>query len=96
MRDVVRAYYLLFKKGKKGEVYNICSGEGTSLKEIIDKMARILILNITTRVNENLIRPNDNRIIIGSNKKLKEDTGWQNEISLTKSLEDIIHYWQSE
>ncbi len=96
VRDVVRAYYLLFKKGKKGEVYNICSGEGTSLKEIIDKMARILILNITTRVNENLIRPNDNRIIIGSNKKLKEDTEWQNEIPLTKSLEDIIHYWQSE
>ena len=94
VRDVVRAYYLLFKKGKKGEVYNICSGDGTTLKELIDKMADILNVNITTKVNENLIRPNDNRIIIGSNKKIKQDTGWQKEITLENSLEDIILYWQ--
>lgn len=95
VRDVVRAYYLLFKKGKKGEVYNICSGEGTTLKEVIDKMAAILNLSIINRVNENLIRPNDNRIIIGSNEKIQQDTGWQKEIGLEKSLKDIIHYWQS-
>jgi len=94
VRDVVKAYCLLFKKGKKGEVYNICSGEGTTLKELIDKMADILNVNITTKVNENLIRPNDNRIIIGSNKKIKQDTGWQKEITLENSLEDIILYWQ--
>jgi GDP-4-dehydro-6-deoxy-D-mannose reductase len=85
---------LLFKKGKKGEVYNICSGEGTTLKELIDKMADILKVDVTTSVNENLIRPSDNRIIIGSNKKIRQDTGWQKEISLEKSLEDIISYWQ--
>jgi GDP-4-dehydro-6-deoxy-D-mannose reductase len=94
VRDVVRAYCLLFKKGKKGEVYNICSGEGTSLNELIDKMASILNVNISIRKNESLIRPNDNRIIIGSSKKIVQDTGWQKEISLEKSLEDIISYWQ--
>jgi len=94
VRDVVRAYCLLFKKGKKGEVYNICSGKGTSLKELIEKMAAILNIEITPRVNESLIRPNDNRIIIGSNEKIKKDTGWHTEISLEKSLKDIISYWQ--
>ncbi len=94
VRDVVRAYCLLLKKGKKGEVYNICSGEGTSLKEIIDKMASILNVDISIRKNENLIRPNDNHIIIGSNEKIKQDTGWQREISLDKSLKDIILYWR--
>ncbi len=94
VRDVVNAYYLLFKKGKKGEVYNICSGNGISLKEVIDKMANILDIKVSTRINEHLIRPNDNRIIIGSNNKIKTDTNWQNEISLNKSLEDIIQYWQ--
>ena len=28
VHDVVEAYYLLLTKGKKGEVYNICSGKG--------------------------------------------------------------------
>lgn len=95
VRDVVRAYYMLFKKGRKGEVYNVCSGKGTTLKEVIEKMANILKIQVVARVNENLIRPNDNRIIIGSNQKIKYDTNWSNDISLDKSLKDIINYWQS-
>ncbi len=66
VRDVVAAYDLLLKKGTSGEIYNVCSGKGTSLSDIIGIMAKILDLNIHTRVNENLVRPSDNRIIIGS------------------------------
>jgi GDP-4-dehydro-6-deoxy-D-mannose reductase len=95
VRDVVRAYYLLFKKGRKGEVYNICGGKGITLREVIDQMADILNLKVATRINEHFIRPNDNKIIIGSNEKIKTDTGWSQEISLEKSLQDIITYWQT-
>jgi GDP-4-dehydro-6-deoxy-D-mannose reductase len=35
VRDVVRAYDGLLKKGRKGEIYNICTGVGHSLKELI-------------------------------------------------------------
>lgn len=94
VRDVVHAYFLLFKKGRKGEVYNICSGNGTTLLELIDKMAGILNLTISTRINPNLIRPNDNRVIIGSNEKIVKDTGWEIKKTLEESLRDIIRYWQ--
>jgi GDP-4-dehydro-6-deoxy-D-mannose reductase len=87
VRDVVVAYDLLLKKGKTGEIYNVCSGKGTSLNDIID---------IMIRVNEKLMRPNDNKIIIGSNKKIKRETGWHNVIPLEKSLSDIIDYWQKK
>lgn len=96
VRDVVRAYYLLFKHGKKGQVYNICGGEGTSLSEIIGMMADLLGVEVRTQVNENLIRPNDNKKIIGSNEKIKQDTGWEKKISLKKSLQDILAYWQQK
>ena len=33
VRDVVRAYYRLLKKGRGGEVYNVCSGRGYALEE---------------------------------------------------------------
>jgi GDP-4-dehydro-6-deoxy-D-mannose reductase len=95
VRDVVHAYYLLFKKGKRGEVYNICSGEGISLKEVITQMADILALRVNTTTNANLIRPNDNKVIIGSSTKLQNDTGWQKTIALNNSLKDIIAYWQT-
>jgi len=96
VRDVVKAYYLLLKKGRSGEVYNICSGNGILLSDIISKMSEILNLSIETKINPDLIRPNENKKIIGSYQKIKNELGWQPEIPLNKSLEDIIHYWQVE
>ena len=94
VRDVVVAYDLLLKKGKPGEIYNVCSGKGTSLSDVIGIMAKILDLNIHVRVNEKLVRPSDNRIIIGSNERIKKDIGWDMKIPLEQSLTDIIDYWQ--
>jgi len=94
VRDVVAAYDLLLKKGKTGEIYNVCSGKGRSLSYIIGIMAKILDINIHTRVNEKLVRLSDNKIIIGSNEKIKREVGWHNSIPLEKSLGDITDCWQ--
>jgi GDP-4-dehydro-6-deoxy-D-mannose reductase len=93
VRDVVRAYYMLLKNGKSGEIYNICSGVGTSLKEIINTMSAILDIEVTCETDPTLVRPNDNRIIIGSNKKLVTDVAWTQQITIENSLKDIIDYW---
>ncbi len=93
VRDVVVAYDLLLKKGKAGEIYNVCSGKGTSLNDVIGSMAKILNLTIHTRVNEKLVRPDDNRIIIGSSEKIRSEVGWDTTISLDQSLADIIKSW---
>lgn len=93
VRDVVVAYDLLLEKGAAGEIYNVCSGKGTVLSDIIRIMSELLNINIRTRINDKLVRPNDNRIIIGSNAKIKREVGWHAEISLEQSLRDIIHYW---
>ena len=96
VRDVVRAYYLLLKSGRRGEVYNICSGKGIVLKDIISTMSELLDINVNTLVNPALIRPNENKKVIGSYQKIKTELGWQPEIDIKKSLADIIQYWQSK
>lgn len=96
VRDVVRAYYLLMKNGRKGEIYNICSGKGSVLKDIILKMSELLRLQIKIEIDPNLIRPNENKMVIGSNKKINDELGWKPEITIEKSLSDIIGYWQKE
>lgn len=90
VKDVVNAYYLLFQKGKKGEIYNICSGKGTSLNDVIAILTGILNIDITHTINADLVRPNDNKIIIGCNEKIKRDTGWACNTSLEQSLKEII------
>ena len=96
VRSVVEAYYLLFKKGKKGEVYNICNGKGVSLTEVISTISSILDIKVIQKTDPNLVRPNDNSVIIGSNEKLIKDTGWVNKYSLEDSLKDIVTYYQSK
>lgn len=93
VRDVVRAYYLLIKKGKNGELYNVCTGTGRTLNEILTLISIILDVNVDIIQDNSLIRPNDNSIIIGDNSKIKEAINWYPEYSLEKSLQDIIQYW---
>lgn len=94
VRDVVKAYYLLLKKGRKGEIYNICSGDGISLQEVLFKMCGLLNMSIVTIINPLLIRQHENKKVIGSYKKIREELGWQPQISIEKSLLDIINYWK--
>ena len=94
VRDVVKAYMLLLEKGNSGQVYNICSGKGYSLKEVLDKMMAIAGVDACYEVNEKLIRPADNPVIIGSNEKIRKECGWQPGITIEESLKDILDYWE--
>ncbi len=93
VRDVARAYYLLLKEGKKGEVYNVCSGIGVSIKDIINMLAKQLNIEVDVKVDSRLIRPADNKIVIGANEKIKRELGWENTIPLEKTIKDIILFW---
>jgi GDP-4-dehydro-6-deoxy-D-mannose reductase len=94
VRDVVRAYLLLLRKGQKGQIYNICSGTGTTLKSLIDKICDVLDIQVACTTDPLLVRPSDNRIIIGSNSKIKNHTGWEPTISISQSLQDLVDYWK--
>ncbi|MBP6431254.1 MAG: GDP-mannose 4,6-dehydratase [Ferruginibacter sp.] len=96
VRDVVKAYLLLFEKGVKGQVYNICSGIGNSLESILTKMIKSLNLSIEIEIDNDLIRPNDIQKMIGSNNKLANETGWSVEYDLDRSIKDVIEYWQNK
>jgi GDP-4-dehydro-6-deoxy-D-mannose reductase len=93
VRDVVKAYDLLLHSGIKGEVYNVCSGVGISIKQVLEQMMAILNLKVEPVVDENLVRPADNEIIIGSYNKIHKETGWEPRIKFSDSLADVINYW---
>lgn len=94
VRDVVRAYYLLLLEGKSGEVYNICSGRGVSLQDLIDVIAGQVGVEVTTKINQAFIRPRDNMITVGSPFKIESELGWHSEISLYDTIHDMIEYME--
>ena len=94
VRDVVKAYYILLHKGRKGQTYNVCSGQGYILKDIIALFAEQLGKPVYHSVDEKNFRPSENKIIIGSFEKLMNETGWKPEIDIKESIGDIISYWE--
>lgn len=90
VRDVVRAYHLLMLEGTPGEIYNVCGGRGMALFELIEQMADILDVSITGRVNPEFVRPDDNRVVIGSYEKINRHVGWSPEIPLRQTIEDML------
>lgn len=71
VNDVVKIYFQLLIKGNVGEVYNVCSGTPTSLKNIIHYLSEISEINIEINVCEDRIRANENEYLVGDNSKLK-------------------------
>lgn len=96
VRDVVEAYSLILQKGKIREVYNVCSGQGYKLREIIEETAKILNIEPQIVVDESRIRPNDMARVIGDNTKLKTQLGWEQKFTLQDTLSDIIEYWKKK
>ncbi len=90
VRDVVKAYTLLLEKGKTGEIYNVCSGTGYSLQQIIDYLSTTIGVKVATRTNPKFIRPNDNPIIIGDRSKIRKAVGWSPTFTIEQTLEDVM------
>lgn len=94
VEDIVKAYYVLFQLGIKGEVYNVCSGIGYSIEEILKKIYKIVGYEVPYQINPHLIRPSDNPIIIGDNTKICSTTNWKPSIELNETLQKIIAYYK--
>ena len=86
---------MLMQNGKNGETYNVCSGQGYSLKEIIEKLKSLSKIDFEVISLDNRLRQNDPDSITGDNQKLKS-LGWQPQYSLDSSLKDTLDYWRSQ
>jgi len=95
VRDVVRAYDLLLKYGKSGEVYNICTGRETKMEALLNKMISSSGLKINVEKDETLFRRAEQQRICGSNEKLRNETGWLPEILLEQTLADMVDEWKN-
>jgi GDP-4-dehydro-6-deoxy-D-mannose reductase len=90
VRDVVRAYWLLTGRGLAGEVYNVCSGRGTRIREILDTLIAASETHVEVRVDAERLRPLDLPTVIGDPGRLRAATGWAPRIPLSTSLGDLL------
>lgn len=94
VRDVVRAYWLALTCGEPGQVYNVGSGVGRSIGELLGALLELSELQIRVEPDPARMRPSDVPVSICDNSRLREATGWKPEVSFEQSLEDILNDWR--
>jgi GDP-4-dehydro-6-deoxy-D-mannose reductase len=95
VRDVVRAYELLMQRGAPGDVYNVASGRGTSIADIIRHLRSFSSRAFQVEVEHKRTRSGEIAKLYGSNRKMRRATAWKPEYSLAKTLRDTYEFWRS-
>ena len=94
VRDVVKAYLLCVEKGIPGEVYNICSGKGIVIRDMLNKLIKLSGVNVEVKQDPKRNRPSDVLILEGDCSKFKKQTGWKPEIDYDQTLKDMLDFWR--
>lgn len=94
-RDLVNALMLLADNGHSGEVYNISSEYIYKMSDIVAMIEKQIGHKLEIIVDEKLIRPTDEKIIVGDISKLKKDTGWKQNITMEQTIADMLDYWRN-
>jgi GDP-4-dehydro-6-deoxy-D-mannose reductase len=94
VRDVVRAYWLLLERGRAGEVYNVCSGQGIRMRDLLQTLIDVSSLRVEVRVDPARLRASDVPELIGDPARIRADLGWEPSIPLERSLHDLLQYWR--
>jgi GDP-4-dehydro-6-deoxy-D-mannose reductase len=95
VRDVVRAYTLLLEKGAAGEAYNVCTGRGRRIGEVLEMLLAATTVRIEVRVDPRRLRPADVPVLVGDPAKLVAATGWQPRIPLDETLRELLDGWRA-
>lgn len=79
VRAVVSAYrHLLQVPEAEGQIVNVCSGRGHTLRDIVAMCESLTGHELEIRVNPAFVRPNEVRVLLGDNARLKALIGeWE-------------------
>lgn len=94
VRDVVAAYVAVLDRGKRGEVYNVCSGVGRSIREMLSVLVELSGCAVEVVVAPERARAIDVPEVVGSSEKLRRDTGWEPRIEWRRMLADVYEEWR--
>ncbi len=93
VRDMARALYMC-RDADYGEAYNLCGMKAYRIGDLLDGLVGMADGKVETFEDPNLLRPTDEPIIMGDNRKFVNDTGWKQEIGIEKTLEDTLEHWR--
>lgn len=93
--DGVRGLMIAAEQGRPGEVYNVCSGQGYRLRDVLEQFKAVARVPVREETDPALLRPVDEKVKIGNPSRLQA-LGWRVELTLAQSLQGILDYWRAQ
>jgi GDP-4-dehydro-6-deoxy-D-mannose reductase len=91
VQDVVRAYQALLHHGAPGEVYNIASGRGFRMRDLLDRMIELAGGGFDVTVDPARMRAQDLNFLVGDGSRLRS-LGWQPGPGMDAALEGLLQW----
>jgi len=95
VREVIEAYLLLLKGGESGSVYNVCSGKGIAMREILEALVSLSSVKVEVHVDPGRLRPSDLPVLVGDPSKLRAAIGFAPSGKLDRALADLLLDWRN-
>jgi len=95
VRDAVEALLLLAEKGQPGEAYNVCSGTGTSVSDLLQTVIAAAGVRAEIFRDPELCRPLDDPVTVGD-RSLLTALGWQPRATIAEMVRDTLEFWRRE
>jgi GDP-4-dehydro-6-deoxy-D-mannose reductase len=85
----------LLERGRAGEAYNLCAGEGVSIAEVIALLRAHCRVPMRVWSDPALRRASEVERVVGSHAKATAETGWTPRIPLADTLRDLLDDWRA-
>ena len=94
VRDTVAAYVALMTHGTSGRPYNVCTGTSHRIGDVLDELVRHANVDVTVHTDPTRVRPRDNDLLLGDPTRIMSEIGWQPQLPLETTLNDLLGYWR--
>lgn len=94
VEDVVRAYVALAERGHAGQAYNVGSGQGRAIRDILDQLLAFARVPLLVERDPERFRPVDAPLLVADITRIHEDTGWQPTTDFAGALERTLDSWR--
>lgn len=95
VRDTVRAYVMLMARGRPHRPYNVCSGRGVRIGDLLDLLLARTTIRVRVVIDPERLRPSDNPVVVGDPARIEDEVGWRAELPIERTLGDLLDTWRT-
>jgi GDP-4-dehydro-6-deoxy-D-mannose reductase len=93
VKDIVRGYQVIMTKGITGQVYNLGSGQGVVIQDMLDTLKSLVENEVKVIADPEKFRPLDVPSIIADTTSVSQ-LGWQPKYKINDTLVRVLNYWR--